>query len=106
MENNKLYDKVITKLQDKDTPKIELKDYGFYKNAAVTFIKDSKVYYAVLNNGSNGRENSILNPMKEVVSIMELLKQEYQEIDDVTICDVIIDILDDVYTWIFIIYLK
>lgn len=25
MENNKLYDKVITKLQDKDTPKIELK---------------------------------------------------------------------------------
>ena len=44
--------------------------------------------------------------MKEVVSIMELLKQEYQEIDDVTICDVIIDILDDVYTWIFIIYLK
>lgn len=42
MENNKLYDKVITKLQDKDTPKIELKDYGFYKNAAVTFIKDSK----------------------------------------------------------------
>ena len=36
--------------------------------------------------------------MKEVVSIMELLKQEYQEIDDVTICDVIIDILDDVYT--------
>lgn len=98
MENNKLYDKVITKLQDKDTPKIELKDYGFYKNVAVTFIKDSKVYYAVLNNGSNGRENSILNPMKEVVSIMELLKQEYQEIDDVTICDVIIDILDDVYT--------
>lgn len=45
--DNKLYDKVITKLQDKDTPKIELKDYGFYKNAAVTFIKDSKVYYAV-----------------------------------------------------------
>ena len=78
----------------------------FIKNAAVTFIKDSKVYYAVLNNGSNGSENSILNPMKEVVSIMELLKQEYQEIDDVTICDVIIDILDDVYTWIFIIYLK
>jgi hypothetical protein len=29
--DNKLYDKVITKLQDKDTPKIELKDYGFYK---------------------------------------------------------------------------
>lgn len=75
--DNKLYDKVITKLQDKDTPKIELKDYGFYKNAAVTFIKDSKVYYAVLNNGSNGSENSILNPMKEVVSIMELLKQEH-----------------------------
>ena len=62
------------------------------------YVKDSKVYYAVLNNGSNGSENSILNPMKEVVSIMELLKQEYQEIDDVTICDVIIDILDDVYT--------
>ena len=100
--DNKLYDKVITKLQDKDTPK----DYGFYKNAAVTFIKDSKVYYAVLNNGSNGSENSILNPMKEVVSIMELLKQEHQEIDDVTICDVIIDIPDDVYTWIFLIYLK
>lgn len=104
--DNKLYDKVITKLQDKDTPKIELKDYGFYKNAAVTFIKDSKVYYAVLNNGSNGSENSILNPMKEVVSIMELLKQEHQEIDDVTICDVIINIPDDVYIWIFLIYLK
>jgi hypothetical protein len=37
---------------------------------------------------------------------MELLKQEHQEIDDATICDVIIDIPDDVYTWIFLIYLK
>jgi hypothetical protein len=37
---------------------------------------------------------------------MELMKEEHEEIDDVTICDIMIDIPDDVYTWIFVIYLK
>ena len=94
--DNKIYDKVVTELQDPNTPKIELEGYGLYTNKAVSLIKGSNVYYAVLQNGSNGLENSIISPMKE----------EHEEIDDVTICDVIIDIPDDVYTWIFLIYLK
>lgn len=94
--DNKIYDKVVTELQDPNTPKIELEGYGLYTNKAVSLIKGSNVYYAVLQNGSNGLENSIISPMKE----------EHEEIDDVTICDIMIDIPDDVYTWVFVIYLK
>lgn len=104
--DNKIYNKVVTELQDPNTPKIELEGYGLYTNKAVSLIKSSKIYYAVLYNGSNGMENSIINPMKEVVRIMESMKEEHKEIDDITICDVLIDILDDVYTWVFVIYLK
>ena len=104
--DNKIYNKVVTELQDPDTLKIELEGYGLYTNKAVSFIKGSNVYYAVLQNGSKGIENSIISPMKEVIGIMELIKEEHEEIDDVTICDIIIDIPDDVYTWVFVIYLK
>lgn len=104
--DNKIYDKVVTELQDPNTPKIELEGYGLYTNKAVSLIKGSNVYYAVLQNGSNGLENSIISPMKEVVRVMELMKEEHEEIDDVTLCDVFIDIPDDVYTWVFVIYLK
>lgn len=104
--DNKIYNKVVTELQDPDTLKIELEGYELYTNKAVSFIKGSNVYYAVLQNGSKGIENSIISPMKEVIGIMELIKEEHEEIDDVTICDIIIDIPDDVYTWVFVIYLK
>lgn len=104
--DNKIYNKVVTELQDPDTLKIELEGYGLYTNKAVSFIKGSNVYYAVLQNGSKGIENSIISPMKEVIGIMELIKEEHEEIDDVTNCDIIIDIPDDVYTWVFVIYLK
>ena len=45
--DNKIYNKVVTELQDPDTPKIELEGYGLYTNKAVSFIKGSNVYYAV-----------------------------------------------------------
>ena len=75
--DNKIYNKVVTELQDPDTLKIELEGYGLYTNKAVSFIKGSNVYYAVLQNGSKGIENSIISPMKEVIGIMELIKEEH-----------------------------
>ena len=75
--DNKIYNKVVTELQDPDTLKIELEGYGLYTNKAVSFIKGSNVYYAVLQNGSKGIENSIISPMKEVIGIMELIKDRW-----------------------------
>ena len=62
-------------------------------------FKSGDYYYGIYCNGSNGKENCILNSMKEVVNYLEDIKEDW---DYCNICDSYFDITDDVYYWLFI----
>lgn len=68
------------------------------------FYNESKYFidgewYAVFCNGSNGRDNNVIMPMKECIALLSELSAGKDKAS--TIIDCYLDTTDDVYDWLF-----
>lgn len=93
---------------DETSEKLESALESFQCYGDVIILKNDEGDYqifTVYNNGTNGKENCILNSMKDVTERLEKLKAN-ENVAWCQILDTHIDSLDDVYAWYLTFILK
>ena len=78
----------------------ELCKKGDVNVSSVWVVKDNDGlvrYFALLHNGSNGKENCVLEPMMDIADVIKGLKPESQYVN---LAGASFDVCDDVYDWL------
>ena len=74
------------------------KKYGLNESIVLCQVNGGVAIYCIKNTGTNGKEGSIKNSLKEIYDMMNAI-EENDEVASVSCCNISIDCADDVYAF-------